>query len=78
MLAQELAQFVAERDGRGVALARVPDQPLEMSLELEVVRTVGTAFQVELQLEDFRRVQLAVDKAIELLRAVLTVHCGTW
>jgi len=77
MLAQELAQFVAERDRRGIALARVPDQPLEMLVELELVRTVGTAFQVELQLENLRRVQLAVDETIELLRTVLTVHCCT-
>jgi hypothetical protein len=53
------------------------DQPLEMSLELVVVRAVGTRLEVKLHLEDFRRVQLAVDETVELLRTVLTFHVCT-
>jgi hypothetical protein len=52
----------------------VPDEPFELSLEVVVLLAVGTAFEVELELKDLRRVQLAVDEAIELVRAVLTVH----
>ena len=76
MLAEDLTKLVAEV-GRGAAVARMLHQPLEMRLELVVVRAVGTTFHVELKLEDIRRVQLAVDEAIELLGTVLTVHCCT-
>ena len=53
------------------------DQPLEVSLEIVVVGTVWACFEVELHLEDFCRIQLAVDKPIELIRAFLTFHVCT-
>jgi hypothetical protein len=52
----------------------VPDQPLEIRLKLVVLLAVRTALQVELKLEDLRRVQLSIDEAIELVGEVLTVH----
>jgi hypothetical protein len=54
-------------------------QPLEVSLELVMVGAFRTCFEVELHLEYFRRVQLAVDKPIELIRTFLALHvCTCW
>jgi hypothetical protein len=52
----------------------VLDQPLHVGLELVVVLAVGAPFEVELELQDLGRVQLAIHVAIELVRAILTVH----
>src|SRR5437879_3517487 len=74
-LSQQLAQLVAEGLWRCVAFARMSDPALQMHLEVIVRGAVGTAFEVELELQHLRRAQLAVHEPIELLLTVLALHC---
>jgi hypothetical protein len=56
----------------------VLDQALQVRLELVVVHAVRAAFEVQLDLERLRIVQLSIDVAVELVRTLFASHvCGT-